>query len=135
MAYTRKREPGCPLPVEPQVLAVSLINSAAAADYPIYVPWKNVELTYAYSVVTSAIDNTGSVSVKFELNAASGTSLGTMTVAQNASAGTLADWTAGTASHLSSDNTSIDAVNIEVDGSATGTGEFTIFMYFEKYRQ
>ena len=139
MTYTRKRNPGCPLPVEPQVLSIELANlTDTAIDIPVYVPWKNVELTYAYSVCTAAVDTSGDLGLKFELNAASGTSLGVMTIPVSTTAGTQVDWTAGTATQLSSDNTSIDAVNIEYDGNSgagSGKGTFTVFMYFEKYRR
>ena len=136
MAYTRKTNPGCPLPVEPQVLSIQLTNGVTAKDYPVYVPWKNVQLTYAYSVCQTAVDTSGAMALKFELNAASGTSLGTMSMAASTAVGTVTDWTAPSSyTRLSSDNTSIDAVNIEVDGGTGATGVMTVYMYFEKYKQ
>jgi len=133
MAYTRRNKPGCPLPVEPAVICTQILNVATATDYPIYVPWNDCELVYAYALTTVASDNNSDVALKFELNAASGTSLGTMTITKNSSVGTVTDWTAGTRVRLSADNTSLDAVNIEIDGDASPSGEFMIYMYFEKY--
>ena len=133
MTYSYLKDKRCPLQCEPGVLTINITNSAAATDYPIYVPWKDVRLVYAYSVVTTAIDGTGDMAVKFECNAASGTSLGTMTVAASSALGTIDEWTeASTNTRLSYDDSGIDAVNIDIDGSSTGTGAIQMYLYFER---
>ena len=134
MTYTPKRRETMPIPVEPAVLTINVKNSASATDIPIYVPWKHCQLSYVYAVVTTAIDGTGNMVVKFELNAAGGTRMYNLTAAGSAAVGTVYDATVATQSaceNLSSDNSSRDAVNIEVDGSTTGTGALQIYLYFE----
>ena len=136
MTYTPKRTETMPIPVEPAVISLNVKNSAAATDVPIYVPWKHCQLSYVYAVVTTAIDATGDMVVKFELNAASGTRMYNLTAAGSAAVGTAYDATVSTQAaceNLSSDNTARDVVNIEVDGSSTGTGALQIFLYFEPW--
>ena len=136
MTYTAKRTETMPIPVEPAVISINITNSASATDIPVYVPWKHCQLSYVYAVVTTAIDATGDMVMKFELNAASGTRMYNLTAAGSAAVGTVYDATVSDQSaceNLSSDNTSRDAVNIEVDGSSTGTGAVQVYLYFEPW--
>jgi len=125
-----------PIPVEPAVISLLINNSASETNLPVYVPWKRCKLSYIYGIVTTVIDNTADLEIDFELNAASGTEMMTMTVTKNSAVGTVFEATVSNADackNLSSDNTSRDAVNVEVDGSSTGTGQMMLYMYFEAY--
>jgi hypothetical protein len=81
MTYTPLMQNKMPLPVEPAVLSCHLVNSTAATDVPVYVPWKRCKLVYAYTVVTEAIDATGAMEIDLELNAAGGTEFASISVA------------------------------------------------------
>lgn len=134
MAYTRKTSKRCPLPVEPVVLSCHLVNTVAETNVPISIPWEDVELVYAYTVCTEAIDATGAMEIDLELNAAGGTELATITVAGSSAVGDIDEATISTRSRLSYNDTSYDAVVAEVDGSAAADGSVMLFMYFEKYK-
>lgn len=137
MTYTRKMSLTTPLPNDPGVLSVYVPNSASATDIPVYVPWNRCQLTYAYTVVNSAIDTAGAMEIDLELNAASGTEMMSITVAANSSVGTIDEATVSSASAckgLNYSDTSYDAVNIETDGSASASGGVMLYMYFESDR-
>lgn len=139
MTYTRIMPVSMKIPVEPAVLSVDLVvpTGGSAGDVPVYVPWKNCKLVYAYVVTTVAEGNKGTVEIDLELNAASGTEIMSIQVAQNAAIGDLDEattWTSeAAAKDLSSNNADRDVVNVEVDGTATSTWQGTLFMYFEPY--
>jgi hypothetical protein len=136
MAYTRIVEPTTKIPLEPAVLTVDLTagTDGGALDNLVYVPWKNCKLAYAYVITTVAEADKGTVAVKLELNAASGTVIGTITVLKNAGVGDVAELSAFTyeyaGENLHSDVTLRDAINIETDGANTTTWAGTLFMYF-----
>jgi hypothetical protein len=134
MTYTPKRTETMPIPAEPAVISINLKNSAAATDIPIYVPWKHCQLSYVYSVVTVAIDSTNPLVMKVELDAAGGTRMMDMTINTSASVGDIDEATVTNqyaCENLSSDDPDRDVVNIEIDGSSTGTGAFQLYLYFE----
>jgi hypothetical protein len=136
MTYTPKRTETMPIPVEPAVISINLKNSISATDIPIYVPWKHCQLSYVYSVVTTAIDATGDLVMKVELNAATGSRMYNMTVAASAAVGDIDEAAVSSQAaceNLSSDNAARDVVNIEIDGSSTGTGAIQLFLYFEPW--
>jgi len=125
-----------PIPVEPGVVSVVVNNSASETNIPVYVPWRNCKLSYAYTVCTTAVDTAGAMEIDLELNAASGTEMMTISVAANSSVGDIDEATVSSAAackNLSYDNASRDAVNVEVDGSSTGTGQVMLYLYFEPW--
>jgi hypothetical protein len=72
--------------------------------------------------------------IDLELNAASGTEMMSITVAASAAVGDIDEATVSTPSacaNLSRENADRDVVNIEVDGSTTGTGGVMLHMFFE----
>jgi len=133
MTFSPKLGAGIPLPSHPGVISVYLSNSAAEYNVPVYVPWRNCQLSYAYAVVQTIIDTVGAMEIDLELNAAGGTEMMTIS-ATGATIGTLHEATVSNQAaceQLDSQNSARDAVNIEVDGSTTGTGAVTLYMYFE----
>ena len=137
MTYSRIMQNKCPLPVDPGVLCVHVPNSASETNMPVYVPWKNCQLSYAYSVVAEAIDTAGAMEIDLELNAAGGTEMMTISVAASSAVGDIDEATVSSASAckgLTYDDASYDAVNIEIDGSAGASGSVNLFLYFEPYR-
>ena len=134
MAYTRRgsKEPSTPAPgADPGLLPISkLANSASAVDLTYAVPWDGCRLAYAYCVTTTAVDTSGSMAIKLELDTAGGTQLGTCSPAAGSAVGTITELTwvdESSARHLDSAN----YINFEVDGSTTGTGAVDMFLYFE----
>jgi len=104
-------------------------------DIPIYVPWKNCSLVYAYTVTTVAEGNVNAVGIDLELNAASGSAIGTITVTKNAAVGDVHEVgtiTRANAIALDRGDTSRDAVNIEITSAGTTAWQGTLFMYFER---
>jgi hypothetical protein len=140
MTYTRVTPTTYDIPIEPAVLSVYLKapTDGTVADQAVYIPWKNCKLMFAYIVTTVAEGNKGAVEVDLELNAASGTEIFSLQVAQNAAIGdidetTLDGYTTESAArNLNSDASDRDAINVEVDGANTTTWEGNLFMYFER---
>jgi hypothetical protein len=115
---------------DPLVVCVHVNNSITSTDVRVPVPWNDVRCTYIYSAVATAVDATGDMVIDFEFNAAGGTRFATMTIAASAAIGDIDEATfvdPKTAALF----TEKSYVNIEIDGSATGTGSANIFMYFE----
>ena len=135
MTYSANQRVSQPIPAEPGVLSVYCTNSDAATDMLVYVPWKNCRLAYAYTVVGgTAIDATGDMVLTLELNAAGGTDMMSITVASSSAVGTIDEATIVTPAAcrgLDVDNSSRDAINIEIDGSAAAAGAVMLYMYFE----
>jgi hypothetical protein len=124
----------CPVMGLPGVLPVVLNNSAATTDVLLDIPWKNCRLAHAMAVVTTAIDAAGSMVVDIELNAAGGGDIMSLEATASAAIGTqynatFDDATKGDA--LDRDNADRDKLNIEVNGSTTGTGQLMLYMFFE----
>lgn len=137
MTYTATKKPSFPVPVEPAVLSVYVPNSSASTNIPVYIPWKNCELVYAYTVAVGVVDGTGDMEIDLELNAAGGTEMMTITVAASAAIGDIDEATVSSADackNLDRNNSDRDAVNIEVDGSADATGAVMLYMYFAPTR-
>ena len=134
MTYTASKFDSIPIPVQPAVLSVYVPNTAAETNISVYIPWRNCRLAYAYAVNVTAIDNTGTSKIDIELNAAAGGDMMTIALAQNGPVGTVTEATVVTQANcenLSREDTGRDAVNIEIDGSSTGTGAVMLYMYFE----
>lgn len=132
--YTATKNDSMPIPVQPAVISVYVPNSASEINIPFYVPWRDCRLAYVTSTVVTVIDNTGAMEVDIELNAASGTEMMTLTIAQNAAVGTQTEATVSTQAaceNLSRSDTSRDVINIEVDGSSSASGAAMLFFYFE----
>jgi hypothetical protein len=73
------------------------------------------------------------MNIDLELNAAGGTAMMNIS-ATGATIGTIHEATVTSRSacrHLDSQDSARDAVNVEVDGSTTGTGAVMLYMYFE----
>ena len=134
--YTRTINRRCPLPVDPGVMAIYLSRGAGALDTPVPVPWNNVRLTYAVVITTTAVATADFV-IKLELNAASGTLIDTITVAQSGSAigdidtVSFVDFTSqAAAKRLNYDDTARDYINVEV-GASANAGNVMLYLYFE----
>jgi hypothetical protein len=129
MAYTRMSDRTAWN--DPIVICAYVKNSAAATNVPIYVPYNDVRCVYIYSVVETAIDNTGDAVVTFQfVNAGGTTAFATLTAAQNDGVGSVDEATfsdTDTAALMNEDG----YINVNIDGSATGTGALNIFFYFE----
>ena len=136
MTYSAGVQDTLPVPAEPAVLSVHILGpDTGTKDIPIYVPWKNCTLAYAYTVTTVTEGNVNNVGIDLELNAASGSAIGTITVAKNAAVGDLDEIgtiTRANARDLNRENTSRDAVNIEITSAGTTAWQGTLFMYFER---
>jgi hypothetical protein len=118
-------------------LAVHLVApNNATGDIPVYVPWDSCKLVYAYTVTTVAEGNQGAVEIDLELDAASGSEIMSITVAQNAAIGDLDEATTYTteaaSENLGRKDTSRDAVNIEITGAASTAWQGMLYMYFER---
>jgi hypothetical protein len=119
MAYTRSLNAPTQFG-DPLVVSVVGTCSTAATDLPVKVPWNNVDLVYAYTVLTTIID-TGDCAFKIE-DGTGGTTVATATITQSGCA-------VGDIDELTNlQNT--DVMNVEIDG-ASGNGQFTLWMYFE----
>jgi hypothetical protein len=126
----------CPVYGLPGTISQLLNNSAAATDVLVDIPWRNCRLAAAYTVVTTAIDSTGAMAITLELNAADGGDIMAISIDATAAVGTQDYATFSTggrarANGLNRDDTASDKINIEVDGSATGTGQCMLHMFFE----
>ncbi len=133
MSFSPKLGAGIPLPAHPAVLSIPLTNSAAEINIPVSIPWRSCQLSYAYAVVTTIIDTVGAMNIDLELNAAGGTTMMNIS-ATGATIGTVHEATVSSQSAcegLDSQDSDRDAINIEVDGSTTGTGAVMLYMYFE----
>jgi hypothetical protein len=136
MTYTKVRRKTMPIPVEPAVLPVALVQVNGTVDVLVYVPWENCQLTYAYTVTTVAEGNDGTLGIDLELNAASGTAIGSIAVAQNASVGDIdeIDAISSAGENLSALDPARDAINIEITGTvSSGTWEGMLYLYFEPW--
>lgn len=134
MAYTAKRRNTQQVPCEPGVLSVYCPNSAAESNILVDIPWKNCQLSHAYAAIVTAIDTVGNMVVDLELDAAGGGDM--MSIAVTGAAGTQVDATVDSQArceNLDRDNADRDKINIEIDGSTTGTGAAMIYMYFEPW--
>jgi len=135
MTYAPDREDTFPVPIEPAVLMVHLVNSAAETNVPIYIPWNKCRLMYGYAIVTSAIDGSGAMEIDLELDAADGTAMATVSVTASDAVGTVTELTISdeaACSNLSRADTSRDAINFEIDGSSGAAGEVDVILYFER---
>lgn len=136
MTYTATKTNTMPIPVEPAVLSIHLAAlSTSTLDIPVYVPWDSCRLVHAYTVTTVAEGNVNAIEIDLELNAASGTEIMTITVAQNAAVGDLDEATVTTAAaqlNLGRQDTSRDAINIELASAGASSWEGMLFMYFER---
>jgi len=133
MTYTSTSPNSMPIPADPAVLCVNVVTGTATVDVPVYVPWENCRLAYAYGILTGAALTTAqSCDVDLELNAAGGTEQMSMNFAAGSAIGTVAEASVSDAAackNLDRDDADRDAVNIEaVSGAAN---EVMVFMYFE----
>lgn len=137
MAFTqfvRKFKKKSPLDCDIKVMQAHVVNSAAETNLIVPIPWENVRLVKWVGVVAEAIDATGGSEIDLELNAAAGTEMMTMTVAKSAAVGTVYEGTVSNQpalERLSASDSTRDAMNIEVDGSAAAAGSLNMIFYFE----
>jgi hypothetical protein len=136
MVYTAYTQNTLPVPAEPGVLSIHVVSpSSTNDDRAVSIPWKNCTLTYAYTVTTIAEDGTNAVYLDLELNAASGSAMGTITVAQSAPVGDIDEigtLTRANCIALDRDDAARDAINIEATSAGANTWEGTLFLYFER---
>lgn len=128
-----KSKPSSKLPICPNVLSVYVPNSAAEANFAVPVPWRNCRLAHASATVITAIDTVAVMSIDLELNAAGGT--GMIDIDVTGAAGSYIDGTVVTGSacnNLDRDDDNRNVINVEVDGSTTGTGACMLYLYFEE---
>jgi len=136
MAYdyagTKPSRNSMPIPAEPAVLCVPL-NNNNNHNVLVYVPWKNCRLSYCYTVVTTAIDGNSDMVLTLELNAAAGSTMAVITITKSAGVGTIdtPTLTAANCRKLDRDDTARDAINIDVNGDASPSGQVMLYMYFE----
>ena len=136
MTYTAIKSNTMPIPLEPALLSVHLTApSNTTTDVPVYIPWKECNLAFAYTVTTVAEGDVAAVEIDLELNAASGTEIMTISVARNAAIGDIDEATFTTLSAskaLDREDTARDAVNIEIAGGTSNTWQGMLYMYFER---
>jgi hypothetical protein len=116
---------------DPAVVCVPLVNSAAETNVGVKVPWNNCKFVYAYTAVTLVIDNTADLEIDLEIGA---TEVATITITKNNATGTIdeATLTNTTAADNLRKNLNVNSIiNVEIDGSSTGTGAFMLYLYFE----
>ena len=135
MAYTRLKEPNCPIPADPGVICTYVPLTQAESNVPVKVPWNSCQFVYAYSTYvsdeTSGILDKGDCEIDFELDAADGTELMSITVASGSAVGTIDEATVSDALACTGLNNQ-STIMIEVDAALTSTlGGFNIYMYFE----
>ena len=128
MAYTRAMNAATQFG-DPLVIPVVVALSNAETNVSVKVPWDNVDLTYAYSVVT-VIPTTGDVTLLLEIDAADGTQIGTATLTESGIAvGYVAEFTLSAASSRTNLlNTNI--INLSIDGAADA-GQAVVYLFFE----
>jgi hypothetical protein len=128
MAYTRALNAATQFG-DPLVLAVTGNILSAETNVPVKVPWDNVDLTYAYTVVT-VITTTGDCTVDLEIDAAGGTQIGTATIAYSGCAVGDVDELTLSAPASRKNLLSSNIINVEIDGGANA-GQFVLYLYFE----
>ncbi len=125
----------CPVFGLPGILGpIPLTNNATEFQTLIDIPWQECKLVSARFDVTTAIDGDGSMEIDIELNAAAGTEM--MSLTATASAAVAAQYygtvtSAVACNKLDRDDADRDKINIEVDGSTTGTGAGMLWLMFE----
>ena len=125
----------CPVFGLPGILGpILLTNNATEFQTLIDIPWKECKLVSARFDVTTAIDSAAAMNIDLELNIATGTLMMNVSVT---AASAVAAQVYGTVSSaeacnkLDRDNAARDKINIEVDGSTTGTGAGMLWLMFE----
>jgi len=138
MAYTRERFQACPVCADPAVLTVLLnhVAAASAADYTIKIPWNNARFVYGYTVVTTKVNSKATFNIDFEKTAAGGHLLATVAPAKSAAVGTVTEFTMTAAGASSTSYEEFvfddgDAINLELTGASSATGQCLVYMYFE----
>ena len=125
----------CPVFGLPGILGpIPLTNNATEFQTLIDIPWKECKLVSARFDVTTTVDTVGAMNIDLELNAASGTAMMNVSVTAGSAVaaqlyGTVTS--AAACNKLDRDNTARDKINIEVDGSTTGTGAGMLWLMFE----
>jgi hypothetical protein len=136
MTYTARVTDTLPVPVEPAVLSIHIVMAQTGNDdRAVYIPWKNCTLVHAYAVTTVAEGDTNPVYLDLELDAASGSMIGKITIAQDAGVGDvdeIASIERAYVTALDRDDSTRDAINIEATSASTTSWEGTLFMYFER---
>ena len=96
MAYTASKHNSMPGTLEPGVVGpIRCTRENANVDMPVYIPWKNCRLAYAYSICTT-VPATNDFVLDLELNTAGGGAMMTITVAQSGAAYRVPSATAAT---------------------------------------
>ena len=128
MAYTRALNAATQFG-DPLVLSMVASLSNAETNVSVKVPWNNVDLVYAYCVLT-VIPTTTDVTLLLEIDAADGTTIGTATITESGSAvGDVNEFTMASASDRTNLlNTNI--INVSIDGGADA-GQMVVYLYFE----
>jgi hypothetical protein len=132
MAYTREKPAACPIPADPGVVSLLINSPAVGSSAPVStileVPWDNVKLVYAYTVVTTLCGSQGDIEI--DLDNAAGTEMATITVAADAAVGVVDEATIS--SHAAADDLNdSDTVTVAVFDASSMTGQVMLYMYFE----
>jgi len=127
---------GCPLAgANLAVMSILCTRPASTADLPVPVPAKNCRLIHVEAITTTVVATADYV-IDLELNAASGSAIGTITIATSGSAiGTIdtlvwANMTQANAQNLSYDDANRDYINLELNGNAAA-GACMLYLFFE----
>jgi hypothetical protein len=116
-------------------VSVYIPITTAESNVPVKVPWDNTKLVYAYTTFVSnnagAVLDGGDCLITLEKDAADGTALGTITIANGAAVGDV-DEVDTTAVAAARGLNSSSVVNVAVDGNTSTTlGAFNLYLYFE----
>lgn len=131
MAYTAGINPSTGLPLEPAVIR-AFVN-ASTTELLVPIPWQHVRLAHAEACFDVAEDNSGTGTIDIELDAAGGTTLMSIAVAQQQASGSTVDATVSDQSaceDIGAHATSCDYLNLEVAGDAASY-TCNVYLMFE----
>jgi len=122
------------IPGDPGVVSAYIPITTGETNVPIYCPWDNVKLVYAYTTLLSnnaaGVLDGGDCTLTLK-KSAEATTLGTITIANASAVGTVDDVDL---THIAAARgfNSTDYVTVNVDGHASTTiGLFNIALFFE----
>ena len=136
-----KKQNSMYVPVEPAVIGpIRVTRDTADTNFPVHIPWKNCRLTYAYAATTTIVA-TADMTIDLLLDSASGTNIGTITIATSGSGIAVIDelgtaaipfTTPAAAQNLDRDSTDRDFIYVQCKLHASGAGAADVWLYFEQ---
>lgn len=135
MTYTAQKYNTQRAPCEPAVLGPIRVGprSSSNTDIAVYIPWKHCRLVYAYAMI-AVIPTTADQVIDIELNAKSGTVMGSITITESGSAvGDVVDavLVPEACNNLDRDDTTKQMINLEIVAHTSGVGTADVYLYFE----